>query len=96
MSSYFLAHINIHQPAAYEQYLAGFDEIFARYQGRVLAVEDHATVLEGKWATQRTVLIQFPNTAELRRWYDSSEYQRLAEFRRRASTADIVIIEGCD
>lgn len=96
MSSYFIALIDIHDPAAYKQYLEGFDEVFARYTGEVIAVEDNPRVLEGTWPARRTVVIKFPNDSELRRWYDSEEYQSLAKHRREASVATISIISGRD
>ena len=94
MSSYFVALIDIHDPATYDQYLAGYDEIFDQYQGRVIAVDDQPTLLEGEWPSKRTVLIEFPSEAELRRWYDAPEYQALSQYRRDASDASIAIIHG--
>ena len=80
MSSYFVALIDIHNPARYEQYLAGYDEVFKKYQGQIVAVEDNPRVLEGEWPAGRTVLIRFPNDQELHRWswwarYDRVRYQ---------------------
>ncbi len=96
MSSYFIALIDIHDPEKYEEYLAGYDEIFSKFDGKVLAVEDNPSVLEGDWPAARTVLIKFPNEIELRRWYDSEEYQALAKYRREASVASIAIINQRD
>jgi uncharacterized protein (DUF1330 family) len=96
MRAYFLALINIHDPARYEQYLAGFDEVFDRYEGRVVSVEDNPRVLEGQWPAGRTVLIEFPTEQALCEWYGSPEYQKLAEHRREASIASIAIIAGRD
>ena len=96
MSSYFVALINIHDPVRYEQYLAGFDAAFEKYEGQVVSVEDNPRVLEGKWPAARTVLIKFPDDQELRRWYESSEYQQLARDRQEASVASIAIISGRD
>ncbi len=96
MGSYFLALINIHDPAKYEKYLAGFDEVFENYEGQVISVEDRPTVLEGEWPAARTVLIRFPNDQELRRWYESPEYHQLARYRQEASVASIAIISGRD
>lgn len=96
MSSYFIALIDIHDPEKYEEYLAGYDEVFEKYKGKVVAVEDQPQVLEGEWPAKRTVLIEFPNDHELRRWYDSPEYQTLAQYRRDASDAAIAIIHGRD
>ena len=96
MSSYLIALIDIYDPEGYEQYLLGFDKVFAKYSGEVIAVEDHPRVLEGKWPAKRTVVIKFPTDSELRKWYESEEYQSLAEHRREASIANISIITGRD
>jgi len=94
VSVYFIALINIHDAARYEQYLTGFDEVFKKYQGRVVAVEDDPRVLEGEWPAGRTVLIRFRSEHELRLWYNSIEYQSLARHRQEASVASVAIITG--
>ncbi len=96
MSSYFIALIDIHDPEKYEQYLAGYDEVFKKYKGKVIAVEDNPRLLEGSWPAGRTVVIKFPNDKELRKWYDSQEYQNIAKHRKEASVASIAIITGRD
>ena len=96
MSSYFIALINIHDPQRYEQYLEGFDEVFEKYHGKVIAVEDNPRILEGNWPAGRTVVIKFSDDSELRKWYDSDEYQTLAKRRKEASIANIAIITGKD
>lgn len=96
MSSFFIALIDIHDPKRYQQYLEGFNEVFANYKGKVIAVEDNPRILEGTWPAGRTVVIQFPDDSELRRWYDSQEYQTLAKHRKEASIAKIAIITARD
>lgn len=96
MSAYFVALIDIDDRDRYARYLDGFDAVFARYGGEVVAVEDAPRSLEGEWPTGRTVLIRFPDEAELRRWYDSPEYQELAAQRRAAARCRIAAITGRD
>jgi uncharacterized protein (DUF1330 family) len=96
LSSYFIAQINIHDANEYERYLEGYDEIFARYNGKVVAVDDNVKLLEGEWPYGRTVVIRFPSSEELLAWYESPEYQALAKHRRKASMANIVLVKGRD
>jgi len=70
--------------------------VFENYNGEVIAVEDNPRILEGNWPAGRTVVIKFPDDSELRKWYDSDEYQTLAERRKEASIANIAIITGMD
>ncbi|UCF79476.1 MAG: DUF1330 domain-containing protein [Candidatus Eiseniibacteriota bacterium] len=96
MSSYFIALIDIHNPEQYKDYLAGFDEVFKKYKGQVVCVEENPRVLEGDWPAGRTVLIRFPNDEKLLRWYESPEYQALARHRKEASVCRVAVISGRD
>jgi len=91
MPGYFIAQIKIKDPESYERYLDGFDEIFDKYDAEVLLVDDAPTVLEGKWAYTRVVVIRFASEEEARRWYYSPEYQELAKLRQKASDCDIIL-----
>ncbi len=96
MACYFVAQIEILDRDAYDRYLDGFDEVFARFDGAVLAVDDEVRTLEGTWPLRRTVLIRFPDEAALLAWYESAEYQRLAAVRRSGSVANIALVHGSD
>jgi uncharacterized protein (DUF1330 family) len=47
-------------------------------------------------ARARNVVIEFPSYEAALACYRSPEYQRALDFRREASTADLIIIEGYD
>jgi uncharacterized protein (DUF1330 family) len=94
MCSYFVAQIKIHDWQEYELYLEGYDEIFNKYNGEVITVDDNPVILEGTWPYTRTVIIRFPSQAETMRWYESGEYQQLVKHRHKASKSDIIIVKG--
>jgi uncharacterized protein (DUF1330 family) len=68
-------------------------EIFSKYAGRVLSVDEAPTVLEGQWNFTRTVLLEFPSEEAANAWYRSPEYESLAQHRHAASAANIVMIK---
>jgi uncharacterized protein (DUF1330 family) len=94
MSVYFIALVDIADREQFSLYEQGFMEIFARYGGTILAVDDNPNVLEGAWPHTRTVLMSFPSTEDLERWYRSPEYQSIARHRFAASRADVVVIKA--
>lgn len=94
MSCYFVARLAIHDRELYRRYEAGFDEIFARYDGQVVAVDDEPIALEGSPACTRVVMIRFPTEAEAQRWYRSPEYQTLAALRWQAADAEVLLVRG--
>lgn len=96
MSIYLVAQINIEDRDTYARYEAGFMEIFDRYDGELLAVDEAVTELEGSWDYTRTVILRFPDETAARSWYDSADYQALAQHRFAASAANLAIVQGVD
>lgn len=92
MSVYIVARIDIEDRDRYAQYEAGFMEIFAAHGGRLLAVDEAPEVIEGAWPVTRTVLIEFPDRDAAMAWYDSEDYQQLAQHRFAASRGDIAML----
>lgn len=94
MSAFVVAQIHIHDRATYGKYEEGFGAIFERYKGTLLAVDDAPEALEGDWPECRTVIIQFPSADEAKRWFNSADYQALAEHRKAASVGHVAIAKG--
>jgi uncharacterized protein (DUF1330 family) len=94
MSAYFIANIRVRDAQEYEKYLRDSDEVFARFGGEYLAVDEAPEVLEGGWDYTKTVLIKFPDKEELRRWYDSDAYRRILKYRLGSAECDTIIVQG--
>ena len=96
MSFYFMAGISIKDGDEYKRYLEQVDGVFERYRGRYLAVDDHPEVLEGKWESERAVLISFETREDFDAWYRSKEYQEILKYRLRAAECNTILFEGKD
>ncbi len=94
MSVYFIANINIKDYDEYQKYLDKAGDIFARYEGEYLAIDNNPMVLEGEWDYTRTVIIKFPGEKELLRWYQSEEYQEILQYRLKAALCDTIVVKG--
>ena len=92
MSCYFIAQINIHNKEVYNKYLDRFDEIFDKFQGEIVTVEEKPTILEGDWEYSRIVIFRFPSEDEAKKWYYSSEYQSILKYRWKASNSTVLLI----
>ncbi len=66
----------------------------ADHGGRFVIRGGESEVLEGDWPTQRIVLIEFPDAAAARTWWESDEYAPLKAMRREASDTNILLVEG--
>lgn len=94
MSVILVAQITIHDRARYGEYEAGFLDIFARHAGTLRAADEAPEIIEGEWPCTRTVLIEFSDREAAMAWYESEEYQRLAEHRKAASVGNIAMIKA--
>jgi uncharacterized protein (DUF1330 family) len=94
MKYYFVANIKINDPDEYQKYLNEADEIFSKYNGKYLALDDSPLVLEGKWDYSRVVIIEFPSKTDFNKWYKSEDYQRILQYRLRSADCDTILIKG--
>ena len=65
----------------------------AAHGGKVIAANPGRAV-EGDWAPNRLVILQFENMEALEGWYNSPEYQEILPMRLEASNGDLVMVEG--
>ena len=96
MKHYFVAQIRIEDPDEYEKYLENFDEIFSKYKGEYLAIDESPVLLEGRWNYTKSVLIEFPSKKDFEEWYYSAEYQKILIHRLNSSVSDTILLEGLD
>jgi uncharacterized protein (DUF1330 family) len=39
-------------------------------------------------------VIRFPSIQQAKRWYGSAEYQEIIQYRIRATTTDLILVDG--
>ena len=66
----------------------------ANHGGRFIIRGGAIEALEGTWEPLRMVVIEFPDVAAARAWWDSEEYAPLKRMRQDASDTNIVLVEG--
>jgi uncharacterized protein (DUF1330 family) len=90
-----IVQISIHDRDAYHQYeTAGHQEIFDRFNGKVVGIDEDVEIVEGSWPCTRTVLIEFPSKRLARAWYESAEYQAVVGLRHGSATSNLVVVSG--
>ena len=92
---YWIAHVDVRDPEAYQKYVKANGAAFAKYGARFLVRGGQHRVAAGA-ARARHVVIEFRDYATAIACCDSPEYQEAARLRDAASDADLVIIEGYD
>jgi uncharacterized protein (DUF1330 family) len=94
MSAYLIADVEVHDRSVYAEYRRQVLPLIQEHGGRFVVRGGAHDVLEGAWRPQRLVIIEFPDMAALKAWYDSSEYAKLIELRQGVSRGSLVAVEG--
>lgn len=92
---YWIAHVDVHDPKAYEAYRQANAVPFAKYGARFLVRGGQCETQEGK-VRSRNVVIEFTDYETALACYRSPEYQAAIRLRQDHSTGDLVIVEGYD
>jgi uncharacterized protein (DUF1330 family) len=92
---YWIAQIDVQEPARYEAYRAAVGPALAAFGGRFVVRGGTAVVREGV-SRARNVVVEFASLATAVACYDSPSYQQAKAIREEAAISDFVIVEGWD
>jgi uncharacterized protein (DUF1330 family) len=85
--------LEVTDPAKLEEYREKVIPIIQQFGGRFRTAAPGEAV-EGDWAPQTLVIIEFDDMATLRAWYDSAEYAPVKPLRHEAMRGNVVFVDG--
>ena len=94
MPAYLIANITVTDPEAFKAYGALVPAVIAKFGGRYLVRGGAVAAVEGASAFNRLVVLEFATMDALKTFYHSPEYAPLIAMRQKASTGDVVLVEG--
>lgn len=86
-----------------KEYSHGVGATIEKFGGKVVARADRFEVLEGDWHAgrkdndtlpERIAVVEFPDMATLKAWYQSDDYAKFKAIRQKSSSSDVVAVEG--
>ena len=94
MPAYIIVEIAIEDAAAYERYKLLAPPSIAKYKGKYLSRGGLTTALEGTWAPERFVILEFADAGAARRWWMSPEYAEAKALRQSCAQTKMLLVEG--
>jgi uncharacterized protein (DUF1330 family) len=95
MAAYAIGDVEVLDEDGYAEYRRRFDDILAKFGGRILVNGGHTEAKEGAWVPRRLVVLEFPSLEHARRWFDSPEYGEIAPIRHEhAKTHFLTFVDG--
>jgi len=96
MAAYFIAfRESMKDPARYARYLEKAVASFEGHEMRALVANGAMTPLEGE-RPDGVVVIEFPDVAAAKAWYESPQYQAVIGERLAATEGRALIVEGVE
>ncbi|MBW1596895.1 DUF1330 domain-containing protein [Streptomyces sp. JJ38] len=94
MPAYAIAHLTELTPHPdIPEYIERIQATLDPFSGRFLVHGAEVEVLEGAWPGD-VVVIEFPDTAAARAWYDSPAYRELLPLRTEHIKGDVILVGG--
>ncbi len=94
MAAYVVVDIKVLDPAGFEEYKKYGPPAVAAYGGKYLARGGKTETLEGSWAPERLVILEFPSVEQAKRWLESPEYQPGRAIRHKTAKTEMIVIPG--
>lgn len=94
MSAYVIVDIDVTDPVGYSDYKELAPAAVALYGGKYIARGGKSETLEGDWAVNRLVILEFPTLEQARAWLNSPEYAPARALRHKYASSKMVVVEG--
>jgi uncharacterized protein (DUF1330 family) len=94
MPAYVIIDIEVHDPATFEEYKKLGPPSIAAYGGKYLVRGGDCETLDGTWSPTRIVVLEFPDMARAREWYNSDLYARAIQLRHASAKSQFILVEG--
>ena len=95
MAAYVIADVKVADPEQYARYMALSPAAIAAAGGRFIVRGGAHESLEGPWRPNRLVILEFPDVAAARAFYDSQLYRHARDVRAGATEFfNMVVVEG--
>jgi len=81
MTVYVIANVKFTKEELYRRYQSRFADVFRQFKGKLLVADEAPKVVDGAFAHDKVVVMEFPDEAEAERFLDSPAYQEISKDR---------------
>lgn len=95
MKAYLVLDFAVRDLRGFQPYIAAIPAFIEKHGGRYIVRGVEPTVMEGDWAPQRVVILEFPSRENATAFLADPEAQDLFAIRHRTTTSKLILVEGC-
>ena len=94
MAAYVIVQVEVNDPVRYDDYKKMVPPSIAKFGGRFLVRGGKTHTLEGNWAPQRFVMVEFPSVEQAKAWWASPDYAEAKALRHATADSMMIVAEG--
>ncbi len=94
MTAYIILDISVVDLELYKEYMKMGPPTVSLYGGKYIVRGGHVETVEGDWAPNRLVILEFESMEMASAWINSPEYAPARNLRHQAARTQGVIVEG--
>ncbi|WP_312163234.1 DUF1330 domain-containing protein [Phenylobacterium sp.] len=94
MTAYLVLDFSIKNLRGFMPYVEAIPAFIAKHGGRYIVRGVEAEVMEGDWAPERMVVLEFPTSDHARAFLNDPDAQDLFALRKRTTLSKLVLVEG--
>ncbi|MBS7807409.1 DUF1330 domain-containing protein [Variovorax sp. PCZ-1] len=94
MSAYVIADVTVTDADQMAKYREWSTKAAAEFGATFMVRGGAITVLEGDWKPSRVVILQFPDSETVKKWYAGETYTHARKLRENAGVMRMVMVEG--
>ena len=93
--AYFIAEVEIHDPAGFRPYAEQFAATLTPFGGRLVSFGASIVPVEGiESTTARAAIVVFPSMKAGRDWFSSPTYRKIAPLREKSAKTRAFFVDG--
>ncbi|HEY8571604.1 DUF1330 domain-containing protein [Phenylobacterium sp.] len=95
MKAYLVLDFEVHDRRGFLPYVRAIPGFIAKHGGRYIVRGAAPTVVEGDWAPEFLVVLEFPARENAQAFLADPECQDLFRVRHATTTSRLVLVDGC-
>ena len=95
MKAYLVLDFSVHDVPGFLPYVDAIPAFIEKHGGRYIVRGTEPTVMEGDWAPERMVILEFPSRANATAFLDDPDAQKLFARRHKTTNSKLVLVDGC-
>ena len=95
MKAYLVLDFSVHDLPGFRPYVSAIPSFIEKHGGRYIVRGAQPTIMEGEWAPERMVILEFPSRDNAKAFLADPEAQSLFRRRHQTTTSHLVLLDGC-